>query len=124
MFRIAAAAGLIVLVSLTVASTASSRGTAATLKGVVGPGFTISLTQNGKKVKTLKAGRYTFSISDKSSIHNFTLEKEKGSHKFEKHLTGTSFTGAKKATVMLTAGEFKYYCSNHESQMFGFVKVK
>jgi plastocyanin len=124
MFRTAAAGGLIVLVLFTLASTASSRDASATLKGVVGPGYTISLKQNGKKVKALKPGRYTFSVSDKSSIHNFTLEKEKGSHKFEKQLTGTGFTGTKTIAVKLTAGEFKYYCSVHESQMFGFFKVK
>ncbi len=38
-----------------------------TLNGTVGPGFTITLTQNGKKVTTLKAGTYTFKIADKAS---------------------------------------------------------
>ena len=37
------------------------------LTGAVGPGFTITLTQGGKKVTTLKAGTYTFKISDKST---------------------------------------------------------
>ena len=44
------------------------------LIGTVGPGFTISLKHNGKVFKTLKAGRYTFAISDKASIHNFQIE--------------------------------------------------
>ena len=62
------------------------------LAGTVGPGYTITLKRGTTKVKTLKAGKYTFVISDKASIHNFTLEQEKGG-KFEKTLTGTSFRG-------------------------------
>src|SRR5262249_40264688 len=98
MFRIslalAAAASLAVLA---LASTAAGRPEAATtLKGVVGPGYTISLTKAGKKVTKLKAGTYTFVVSDKSSIHQFTVEKEKGGH-FEKAITSVPFTGTKTA---------------------------
>ena len=93
------------------------------LKGTVGPGFSINLTMNGKKVKTLKPGKYTFVIADKASIHNFTLEREKGG-KFEKDLTDVSFTGTKTVTLKLGKGTWKYYCTPHESVMFGFFKVK
>src|SRR5881392_3673802 len=63
--------------ALAVAGAAFSRSSATpTLKGVVGPGFTISLKKGGKKVKTLKAGKYRIVVSDKSSFHNFTLERE------------------------------------------------
>ena len=44
-----------------------------TLTGTVGPGFTITLTQGGKKVSKLKAGKYVIKIADKSNIHNFHL---------------------------------------------------
>jgi plastocyanin len=93
------------------------------LKGTVGPGFTISLTKAGKRVKTLSAGTYAFVITDKATIHNFTLEQEKGG-KFEKHLTSTGFKGTKTVTVKLKRGKWKYYCSVHESTMFGFFTVK
>ena len=93
------------------------------LTGTVGPGFTISLTMKGKKVKTLKAGAYTFVISDKASIHNFVLEQESGG-KFEKDLTDVSFTGMKTVKVTLKKGKWKYYCAPHESAMFGFFTVK
>jgi plastocyanin len=110
--------------ALVVAGTALSQGQAThKLVGTVGPGYTIKLTKAGVKVKTLKAGTYKFAISDKSSLHNFTLEQEKGG-KFEKHLTGTAFTGPKTVTVTLKPGKWKYYCSNHESMMFGFFAVK
>jgi plastocyanin len=92
------------------------------LVGTVGPGYTIVLKKGTTKVKTLKAGKYTFVITDKASIHNFTLEQEKGG-KFEKTLTGTSFQGKKTVTVTLKKGKWKYYCSIHEPQMFGFFTV-
>jgi len=93
------------------------------LIGTVGPGYTITLKQGTAKVKTLKAGKYVFVITDKASIHNFTIEREKGGPKIEKTLTGTSFQGKKTVTVTLKKGSWKYYCSIHESQMFGFFKV-
>ncbi|MFL5917992.1 MAG: hypothetical protein ACJ74X_04625, partial [Gaiellaceae bacterium] len=89
---------------------------------VVGPGYSIKLTKNGAKVTSLKAGYYRFAIADKSSFHNFTIEREKPI-KIEKHLTTTAFMGAKGTLVNLKPGKWKYYCSVHESQMFGFFKV-
>ncbi|HEY3206368.1 MAG TPA: hypothetical protein VGJ58_05405 [Gaiellaceae bacterium] len=113
-----------VATALAVAGAAFSQGTATPkLKGTVGPGYTIKLTKSGTKVGSLKAGKYSFSIADKSAIHNFTLEQEKGG-KFEKHLTATAFIGTKTMTVTLKRGKWKYYCSIHESQMFGFFTVK
>ncbi len=93
------------------------------LIGTVGPGYTIMLKHGAAKVKTLKAGKYTFVITDKATIHNFTIEREKGGPKIEKTLTGTSFQGKKTMTVTLKTGSWKYYCSIHEPQMFGFFKV-
>jgi plastocyanin len=108
--------------ALALAGAALSRSATPTLRGVVGPGYSISLKKAGVKVTTLKAGRYTFAIADRSTFHNFTLEQEKGGT-FEKHLTSTPFKGSKSVTVTLKRGRWKYYCSVHESQMFGFFKV-
>jgi plastocyanin len=113
-----------VATALAISGAALSQGTSIPkLKATVGPGYTVKLTRNGIKVSSLKAGKYTFAIADKSSIHNFTLEQEKGG-RFEKHLTGTAFTGSKTVTVTLRRGRWKYYCSVHESTMFGFFTVK
>jgi len=110
--------------ALAVAGTAFSQGQSTPkLVGTVGPGYTIKLTKSGVKVRSLRAGTYRFAITDKSSLHNFTLERETGG-RFEKHLTGTAFTGPKTVTVILKRGKWKYYCSVHESQMFGFFIVK
>ncbi len=101
----------------------SAQASTPKLTGTVGPGYTITLKKGTTKVKTLKAGKYTFVITDKASIHNFTIEREKGGPKIEKTLTSTSFQGKKTVTVTLKTGSWKFYCSNHESQMFGFFKV-
>jgi len=82
----------------------------------VGPGFSIVLTQGGKKVKTLKAGTYTFVISDKSAMHSFGLDGPNG---FAKDFTGVTFVGTKTFTVNLKKGKYKYYCRPHEAFMFG-----
>jgi len=92
--------------------------TAPTLNGTVGPGFTITLTQSGKSVKTLKAGSYVFKISDKSNIHDF-------------HLTGPGVnksttvggTGSKTWTLTLKKGTYKYVCDPHKTIMHGSFKV-
>ena len=112
----------LVAIAAALAASASGVQAAKTLKGTVGPGFTISLKQNGKQVKTLKPGAYNFVISDKANVHNFELESESGA-KFEKELTHVSFVGTRTVKVTLKKGKWKYYCKPHESIMFGFFKV-
>ena len=90
------------------------------LNGTVGSGYTITLTMGGKKVTTLKAGTYTFVISDKSSNHSYGLD---GPHGFEKDFTSVSFKGTKTFTLTLKKGKYKYYCGHHESSMFGYFNV-
>jgi len=86
------------------------------LTGTVGPGYTITLTNGGKKVTKLKVGTYTFVINDKSSMHSYGLD---GPNKFAKDFTSVSFKGTKTFTLTLKAGKYKYYCTPHESTMFG-----
>jgi plastocyanin len=119
---------VLVVAALAFAASAFSRSastsTTVKLKGVVGPGFTISLKKGGKKVKTLKAGKYKFVISDKSTFHDFTVEREHPSRpKLEKHITSTPFTGSKTFVMTLKRGSWRYYCSVHEDQMHHDFKV-
>jgi plastocyanin len=58
-------------------------------------------------------------VHDKAAIHNFVVEKEKGSNKIEKDVTSVSFVGTKTATIKLTPGGWKYYCAPHESAGMG-----
>ena len=111
--------------ALVYAATAFSSSTSTpTLKGVVGPGYTISLKKGGKKVKTLRAGKYKFVITDKSSFHNYTVEREHPSKPhMEKHITTTGFTGSKTVVWTLKPGSWRAYCSIHEAQMHLDFKV-
>ncbi len=111
--------------ALVFAATALGRGSSTpTLKGVVGPGYTISLKKAGKSVKTLKAGTYKFVVADKSSFHNFTVEREHPAKpKIEKHVTSTPFTGSKTMLITLKPGSWRYYCSVHEALMHHDFKV-
>jgi plastocyanin len=105
------------LVAAVIGATAtSSLAAPPKLVGTVGPGFTITLTKGGKKVTKLKAGKYTFVINDKSSMHSYGLD---GPHGFAKDFTSVSFIGAKTFTLTLKKGKYKYYCTPHESFMFG-----
>lgn len=119
------ALGVLAAVALTVAGTALSRTSSTPmLKGVVGPGYSVSLTKGGKKVKSLKAGKYKVVVSDKSGFHNSVLEREKPEKpKLEKDITGTGFTGTKTIVMTLKPGSWRFYCSVHESQMHQDFKV-
>src|SRR4051812_34173841 len=78
------------------------------LVGTDGPGFTITLTKGGKKVKLLKAGKVSITVRDKSNIHNFHLMGP-GVNK----TTGVSFVGSKTWTVTLKKGTYRYVCDPH-----------
>ena len=90
---------------IAVSSALSAPHAVPTVNGTVGPGFTITLKQNGKSVKTLKAGSYSFVIADKANIHNFVLEKKKGGT-FEKELTEVPFTGTNVKPTSTPISEF------------------
>jgi plastocyanin len=80
------------------------------LKGTVGPGFTISLKKGTTKVKTLKPGKYTITVADKSNIHNFHLKGP-----VSKKITSVPFVGTKTVTLTLTKGKYTYVCDPHAS---------
>ena len=110
----------LVAVALGVLAIAPAQAAAPKLVGTVGPGYLIKLTQGGKRVTKIKAGTYTFVISDRSSFHSYGLDGPKG---YAKDFTSVPFKGTKTFTGKLKAGKYKYYCSAHESSMFGFFTV-
>jgi hypothetical protein len=121
---LAAALVALLVFAATAFSSGTSRTSIPTLKGVVGPSFTITLKKGRKMVKKLKAGKYRFVVSDKSTFHNFTVEREHpSSPKIEKHVTSTPFTGKKTIVIRLKPGSWRYYCSIHEDQMHHDFKV-
>jgi plastocyanin len=105
---LAAAAVALVAAAPTTAGPTASHATK--LTGTTGPGFTITLKKAGVKVRTLKAGKYTITVTDKSSQHDFVL---KGPGITNKMITGLSFKGTKSATVTLRKGTYTYFCTPH-----------
>ena len=95
--------------------------TAATpkLNGTVGPGFTITVKRNGVKLRSLKAGKYTLVVNDRSDFHNFRLRGPG----LNRALTSVAFTGTKTVTVTLRAGTYTYVCDPHASSMRGSFRV-
>jgi hypothetical protein len=74
-----------------------------TLTGSVSPGGTLTLLYRGRAVTTLAAGRYTITITDKSTTHGFMLEKVARS---PLSVTGAGFVGKRSASLELTAGQW------------------
>ena len=109
---------LVALLAAALVVVASASAATPTLNGVDGPGFTITLKKGGKKVTSLKAGKYKIVIKDLSNLHNF-------------HLTGTGLNkktsvGAKGTTiwmVTLKKGTYKFICDPHAAIMKGSFKV-
>jgi plastocyanin len=116
----AAALAVVIAAVFAVAALLPAVAAAKTLSGTVGPGFTISLKSAGKKVKSVKAGRYTIRVSDKSNIHNFHL-RGPGVNKV---ITSVGFKGTKSTSVKLKKGTYRYVCDPHSSEMKGSFKVR
>ena len=102
-------AGLVAAVA--VARSASTDGT---LQATVGPGFSISLTQNGTRVTHLDPGTYTIAVDDKADVHNF-------------HLFGPGVDQSTAVDAITTAtwtvtfqdGTYTYDCDAHPASMIG-----
>ena len=122
MFRITlgVAAAAVATLALTVTAAGRPR-TIGTLTGTVGPSFTIGVTMDGKRVKTLKPGMYRLVIHDRASIHAFSLD---GPHGYAKDFTTVPFVGTKVFTLKLVPGAYKAYCPPHEPTMFQRFTVK
>jgi hypothetical protein len=114
--RVTAFAAVGVAGLITAAAALSGGSSAATtLRGAVGPGFTISMTKSGKKVTKLKPGTYRLVVSDRSAEHNFVLKRGNS----VRQLTSVPFVGTKSVTVKLTKGTWTFFCAPHASAMFG-----
>jgi len=102
-----------------IALPAYANSSAVTLKGEVGPGFSIEVSKGGKDLKTIKAGTYKIKVEDKGAIHNFHLIGP-GVNK----RTTVPFTGDTTWTIKLKPGKYTYQCDAHASQgMKGTFKV-
>jgi plastocyanin len=91
-----------------------------TVKGSVGPGFTISAKVGGKKATKLRPGTYRFTVADKSSIHNFRLSGPG----YNRAITSVGFKGTKTVTVKLRNGTYRFQCDPHADRMKGSFRVR
>jgi plastocyanin len=113
----------LMLIAATAAALAVSAPADAALPkliGTVGPGFTITITRFGKPLKTLKAGTYSITVADKSSIHNFRL---RGPGPLNKMITTVPFVGTKTVVVTLKKGLYTFVCDPHFTTMKGTFRV-
>ena len=103
-----------------VAFSLAGTGTAATVRltATVGPGYTITLKKGTVKVKTLKRGKYTIAIRDRSSEHNFHLRGP-----VNRTFSSVGWTGSKTITIVLKPGRYSYVCDPHSDEMIGGFRV-
>jgi hypothetical protein len=114
----ACAVAAVVLAATSLGGSSATR----TLRGTVGPGFTITLTIGGKKVTRVTPGTYRITVSDRSASHNFVLERDRGGA-FERAITSVPFRGTRSITVRLTTGSWEFYCEPHKRTMVGHFAV-
>ena len=93
--------------------------TAPILRGTVGPEFTITLRQGGKRVTLLKRGRYTFVIADRSTVHNLRLQGPG----IARNLTGVARVGTTRTILRLRPGRYTFFCVPHPLDMRGTFRV-
>ena len=86
-----------------------------TLRGTVGPGFTITLTKAGKPVTRLAPGRYRIVVRD--PLGDPQLRDREVGRRVRATVTSVGFQGTRTITVRLTRGQWEVYCAPHESTM-------
>jgi len=111
---------LLALLASSLVLAVSANAAPITVKGTVGPGFTISMTMNGKPVRTLKAGvTYRLIVADRASIHDFHLSGPG----YNRVITSDPFIGTKTMLLKLKKGTYTYRCDPHASVMHGSFKA-
>jgi hypothetical protein len=110
------AAGLVAVLAFATPAAPSGAMGPTKLKGTTGPGFTITLKKGTAAVKTLKRGKYTITVQDKSNIHNFRLRGPG----VNKQITTLAYRGPKTVTVTLKKGTYSFLCDPHVAQ--GMIK--
>jgi hypothetical protein len=88
------------------ASTAASLPLRGTLVATVSPSGTLKLTYEGKGVTSLKAGRYTVSVSDHSAKGGFIIQ---GVKQGATTVSGVAFVGKRTKALDLRAGQWFFY---------------
>jgi plastocyanin len=114
--------GFVVLAALLTTSGFSAPSVAAapaavdgTIRGTVGPGFTITASR-----ARVRPGTYRFVITDESTMHNWHITGPGGVNK----KTTVTFVGTKRFTLTLRAGRYRIQCDSHPTSMFTTLRVR
>jgi hypothetical protein len=75
----------------------------------------LSLTRLGKKVATLKSGRYTFFVDDESKARGFSVQQL---HKQAVTITTPTFKGTHDLTISLKPGQWFFYSPGAKKSPF------
>lgn len=106
--------GILAVVAVSIPAAATSAPNA-TLTGVVGPGFNISLKNaDGTGVTHLDPGTYDISVTDNSIDHNFHIRGPGVDQ-----ATLVEGMGTVTWTVTITDGTYNFQCDAHPTQMKG-----
>jgi plastocyanin len=112
---IALAAALLAAALLAATGGDATTAQSSKLHAKVGPGFTISLTNDsGARVTKLDPGTYEVEVEDESEEHNFHLTGPGVDRS-----TGISETGKELWTVTFRDGVYTYVCDPHSGRMQG-----
>src|SRR5256885_16654226 len=113
------AVSLLVIAAVLAGKAAAPAAGPQTITGTDGPGFTITLKQHGKVVRSLPPATYIFVIDDKSNIHNFH-PKGPGVNK----TNNVAAVGKKTWRLTLRPGTYRYVCDPHATIMKGKFTVQ
>ena len=107
---------LAVLAALVFVLPGGARPQQSVLSGVVGPGYSIRLTDtSGQPVTHLDPGTYTINVDDRANVHNFHLTGPGGVDQ----ATDIDFVGSATWTVTLVDGTYRFQCDAHPTLMKG-----
>ena len=109
---------LTVVAAVASALVASSSAAPVRLTATVGPGYTITLKKGSAVVRTLKRSKYTITVRDRSSEHDFHLRGPSG-----RLLSSVGWTGTKTVKLVLKPGSYSYVCDPHADEMRGSFRV-
>jgi hypothetical protein len=85
------------------------------LDGIVFGNGALSLTRLGKKVSSLRAGRYTFFVDDESKTRGFSVQQL---GKQAVVVTSGSFKGTHDVTIALKPGKWFFYSPGAKKSLF------
>jgi hypothetical protein len=99
-------------VDITGSAVAPFRGA---LDAIVFAGGKVSLSRNGHAVKSLKTGRYTFSVDDESKTSGFNVQVLRGR---AQAITSPAFVGSRDVTLRLKPGRWFFFTPGRAKATF------